>query len=123
MLVRGAGLGGLLIAIMMSAYTGIPKDQITHASISTRIFQTIGGAFKTAILTTVVQQQMIGQAATDLGALANAFDISFWWATAFAVIAVIPALLLVRQGKKEAKASKPESETPEEGLPENKTLS
>lgn len=125
LLVRGAGLGGLLISIMMSAYTGIPKEQVTHASISTRIFQTIGGAFGTAILTTVVQQQMIGHEATDLQALARAFDLSFWWATAFAVIAVIPALLLAGQGKRKTKEPKPErveSKAAGEQLTESKTL-
>lgn len=123
LLVRGAGLGGLLIAIMMSAYTGIPKEQITHASISTRIFQTIGGAFGSAILATVVQQQMMGSAATDPQALAGAFDVSFWWATAFAVIATIPALMLANQSKHETKRPKPEIGATGERLSGTKTLS
>lgn len=94
LLVRGAGLGGLLIAIMTSAYIGLPKDQIPHASIATRIFQTIGGAFGSAILSTVVQHQMAGKVNSDFKAVSSAFNVSFWWAIAFTVIAVIPTMFL-----------------------------
>ncbi|MCH3965404.1 MAG: multidrug efflux MFS transporter [Clostridium sp.] len=99
LLIRGAGLGGLLIAIMMSAYIGLPREQVPHASIATRIFQTIGGAFGSAILATVAQQQMVGQAASDLHALAHSFDVSFWWAIGFTVAAVIPTLFLTMYKK------------------------
>lgn len=104
LLIRGAGLGGLLIAIMVSAYIGLPKEQVPHASIATRIFQTIGGAFGSAILATAAEHQMAGHAVYDLHALAHSFDISFWWAIGFAVIAVIPTLFLAVRKK-----SKPEA--------------
>lgn len=99
LLVRGAGLGGLFIAIMMSSYIGLPKEQIPHASIATRIFQTIGGAFGSAILASVVQNQMAGHANTDLSATARAFNISFWWSIGFTVVAVIPTLFLIMRKK------------------------
>lgn len=104
LLVRGAGLGGLFIAIMMSAYIGLQKEQIPHASIATRIFQTIGGAFGSAILATVAQQQMAGHASSDLHALAHAYDVSFWWAIGVTVVAAIPTLFLAVHKK-----SKPET--------------
>ena len=53
LLIRGAGLGGLFIAIMASAYIGLRGEQVPHASTATRIIQTIGGAFGSAILATV----------------------------------------------------------------------
>ena len=99
LLIRGAGLGGLFIAIMMSAYIGLPKEQVPHASISTRIFQTIGGAFGSAILATVAQPQTTGRAGSDLQAVAGAFNVSFWWAIGFTVAAVIPALFLAMNQK------------------------
>ncbi|MEJ9164416.1 hypothetical protein P4I20_28355 [Paenibacillus graminis] len=60
LLVRGAALNGLLIPVMVSAYEGLSKDQVSHASISIRIFQTIGGAFGAAILATVIGHQLSG---------------------------------------------------------------
>lgn len=99
LLIRGAGLGGLFIAIMTSALNGLPKEQVPHASIATRIFNTIGGAFGTAILATVADHQLSGHAATDLNAVAHSFDVSFWWAIGFAVIAVIPTLFLTMRKK------------------------
>jgi EmrB/QacA subfamily drug resistance transporter len=94
LLVRGAGLGGLFIAIMISAYIGVPKDQVPHASIATRIFQTIGGAFGSAILATVAQWQMTDHTASDPHTIAHAYNVSFWWSVGFVVIAVIPTLFL-----------------------------
>ncbi|WP_446898210.1 MDR family MFS transporter [Clostridium sp. LBM24168] len=99
LLIRGSGLGGLFIAIMASALIGLQRDQIPHASIATRIFQTIGGAFGSAILATVAQQQMVGRAASDLHAFAHSFDVSFWWAIGFTVAAVIPTLFLTMYKK------------------------
>lgn len=99
LLIRGAGLGGLLIAIMTSAYIGLQREQVPHASTATRIFQTIGGAFGSAILATVTQQQLAGGAASDLHMVANAFNVSFWWAIGFTVIAALPALFLAMRKK------------------------
>lgn len=104
LLIRGAGLGGLFISIMMSSYIGLPKEQIPHASISTRIFQTIGGAFGSAILATVAQQQLTGHAQTDIHAISNSFNVSFRWAIGFTVIAVIPTLFLTMLKKSEPAA-------------------
>lgn len=95
LLIRGAGLGGLFIAIMMSAYIGLQNEQVTHASISTRIFQTIGGAFGSAILATVLQSHMAGHVGSDPGA----FNISFWWAIGLTVTAAIPTLFLTMRKK------------------------
>lgn len=99
LLIRGAGLGGLFIAIMASALVGLPREQVPDASISTRIFQTIGGAFGSAILATVAQHQMAGHAAADLQALAHAYDVSFWWAIGFTVVAAVPTLFLTMRKK------------------------
>ena len=99
LLIRGAGLGGLFIAIMASAYIGLPREQAPHASTATRIFNTIGGAFGAAILVTVFQRQTAGHAGSDLHAISNAFNVSFWWAIGITVAAAIPTLFLTMRKK------------------------
>ncbi len=66
MLLRGAGLGGLFIPIMASAYLGLSGDQVPDASITTRISQTIGGAFGPSILATILQYQLSSHGLSDI---------------------------------------------------------
>ncbi len=94
LLVRGAGLGGMLIPIMTSAYVGIEKRHVPDASTATRIWMTIGGAFGAAILATVLTGQLTLQAVSGAQALASAYDVTFWWSIGFTAICVIPALFL-----------------------------
>lgn len=94
MLVRGAGLGGLFIPIMASAYLGLSRDEVPDASIATRILQTIGGAFGSGILATIVQHQLSSHALNDIQAVAGAYNVAFWWSIGFTMIAIIPAILL-----------------------------
>jgi EmrB/QacA subfamily drug resistance transporter len=94
MLIRGVGLGGLLIPIMASTYIGLNRDQIPHASIATRILQTIGGAFGSAILATIVEQQLSYSLVSGITTVTNAYNVAFWWLVCFTIIAIVPALLL-----------------------------
>jgi MFS family permease len=109
LLIRGAGLGGLLTAILTSAYVGLPREQVPHASTATRIFQTIGGAFGSAILATVLQRQMTGRAGSNLHAIAHSFNVSFWWAIGFTVAAAIPTLFLTMRNKSGPEAAPQET--------------
>lgn len=104
LLLRGAGLGGLFISIMTSALNGLSREQAPHASTATRILNTIGGAFGSAILASVLQNQIAGSQKPDLNVISGAFNTAFWWSIAFTAIAVIPTLFL-RMRKKD----KPES--------------
>lgn len=115
LLIRGAGLGGLLIAIMTSAYIGLEREQVPHASTATRIFQTIGGAFGSAILATVAQQQMAGRSASDLQAAAHSFNVSFVWAIGFTVAAAIPTLFLAVNKKSKPETAQQESDLQADG--------
>ena len=96
-IIRGAGLSGLLIPIMASAYVGLSRDQIPDASIATRIFQTIGGAFGSAILATILANQLLIRNVSSAVTLSNAYNVAFWWSIAFTVVAIIPALLLPKR--------------------------
>lgn len=89
LLVRGAGLGGLLIAIMASAYSGLDKEDIPYASTTTRILQTIGGAFGSAILSAVIQSQSTGYE--------KSFQLAFFWVTIFTLAATILSLFLPKR--------------------------
>lgn len=97
LVVRGAGLGVVLIPVMATAYLGLRPDQIPHASSVTRIAQQVGGAFGTAILAMILSTQFKAHQAVGLPGQASAFGTAFWWALGFTVIAVIPALLLPQQ--------------------------
>ncbi|MDR6552389.1 MDR family MFS transporter [Paenibacillus qinlingensis] len=99
-LVRGAALNGILIPIMVSAYEGLQKEQIPHASISTRIFQTIGGAFGAAILATVISQQATNVTGSSLTSLAHAYQVAFWWSAGFAAVSFIPAMFMSNRKNK-----------------------
>lgn len=103
-LVRGAALNGLLIPIMVTAYLGLRPEQVPHASVSTRIFQTIGGAFGSAVLAAVIDHQLSGRASAGIGALADAYQAAFWWAIGFSAATLIPALLLSARKKDTAAA-------------------
>lgn len=95
LLIRGAGLGGLYIPIMASAYIGIEENHVPDASTVTRILQTIGGAFGPAILATVIQTQLtVHQTMKAAQAEVGAYNAAFWWSIAFAAAAVIPTFFL-----------------------------
>jgi len=82
LLVRGFGMGAVMIPVMSVAYLGLSRDLVPHASIVTRLASQIGGAFGTAILAVILE----GAAAGGLGA--HAFHVAFWWAVGFTVVAV-----------------------------------
>lgn len=94
LLIEGMAANGLSIPLTVSMYVGLSREQVPYASITWRIFQTIGGAFGAAILITVVQNRISSLIALNIHALAPAYDTVFWWAIGFAFIAFIPSLML-----------------------------
>ena len=92
LLVRGLGLGAVLIPLMTGAFVGLEHDEMPHASILTRVAQQVGGSFGTAVLAVVLVTAAAG--ATSLPALAGAFDVAFWWATGFTAAAAVLSLLI-----------------------------
>ena len=86
---RGCGLGTVFIPIMAAAYTGLPGGDVADASIITRIAQQLGGALGTALLAVLLQASLNGG-----GTAVEAFHVAFWWATGFAAVSMLVALLL-----------------------------
>jgi EmrB/QacA subfamily drug resistance transporter len=87
LLIRGFGIGAVLVPPMSVAYQDIPPAGIPHATMNTRIAQQVGTSFGIAIVA-VVLQSLLGRSA------ASAFHGAFWWATGITVAALIPALAL-----------------------------
>src|SRR3984957_17313018 len=87
LLVRGFGIGAVLIPPMSVAYYDIGPADIPHATMNTRIAQQVGASFGVAIVA-VVLQSLLAHGAV------SAFHTAFWWAVGITVIAFVPALAL-----------------------------
>ena len=87
LLVRGFGIGAVLIPPMSVAYNDIGRSDIPHATMNTRIAQQVGASFGIAIVA-VVLQSLLAHGAV------NAFHTAFWWAFGITVVAIAAALAL-----------------------------
>ncbi len=87
LVIRGFGIGAVLIPPMSVAYRDVPAAGIPHATMNTRISQQVGASFGIAAVAVVLQSLL------SHGAV-GAFQGSFWWATGITVAALIPALVL-----------------------------
>jgi len=90
LVVRGTGLGTVMMAVLFGAYEGLTKPQIPHASTTTRIMQQLGGSFGTAILAVLLQRGLAAHAADP----AIAFDHAFAWSIALSLPALIAAFFV-----------------------------
>jgi MFS family permease len=93
LVVLGFGISSTNMAVMVGAYRDLNAQEIPHASSATRVVQQLGGAFGAAVTAVVLQHQLATHPAAQQ---AHAFSHTFWWIAAFAVVAIIPALLLPR---------------------------
>ena len=89
LLVRGLGLGAVIIPLMTGAYVGLERHEMPDASIITRIAQQVGGSFGTAVLAVILTS-----AAANSTSLVDAYGAAFWWATGFTAVAALLSLLL-----------------------------
>lgn len=87
LLVRGLGIGTVLIPPMSVAYQDVPPTGIAHATMNTRISQQVGASFGIAIVAVALQSLLVHGAV-------GAFQGAFWWSIGITVAAVIPALAL-----------------------------
>ncbi|WP_029144236.1 MDR family MFS transporter [Microbacterium luticocti] len=92
LVVRGFGMGAVMIPVMSVAYLGLEREQVPHASIVTRLAQQIGGAFGTAVLAVILDASTRG--AHGIADVASGFDTAFWWAVGFTVVAIGVCLTL-----------------------------
>jgi EmrB/QacA subfamily drug resistance transporter len=88
LLVRGIGLGAVMIPIMAVGFVGLERSEMPHASTITRLTQQLGGAFGTAVLAVVLA------GAVASGDPVRAFQEAFWWAIGITAFATALSVLL-----------------------------
>jgi len=87
LLIRGFGIGMVLVPPISVAYQDVPPAGISDATMNTRIAQQVGTSFGIAMVA-VALQTLLAHGAT------SAFQGAFWWATGISVAALLPALAL-----------------------------
>ncbi|MCX4091821.1 MDR family MFS transporter [Nocardia sp. alder85J] len=100
LVIRGMGLGAITMPVMTASYVGLNRGQIAHSSVLTRTTQQVGGSFGTAVLAVVLEAALASRSA---GHAAGAFHVAFWWATGFALLAIVPCAWL--PGRKQVRAA------------------
>jgi len=88
LIVRGAALSAVNIAITTGAFTGLTRAQVPAGSAIVRLLQQLGGSTGTALLATVVA------AATTSADSLTGFHTAFAWSIGLTLLALIPCLLI-----------------------------
>ena len=99
LIIRGGGLGGLMLPIMATAYEGLSKELVPHASSATRILQQIGGAFGASVFAVILQNQINSQPVHDVSALNTAFNHTFMWSVVFTIVSLVFIIFLPHKKK------------------------
>ena len=89
LLVRGLGLGAVLIPVMTAAFVDLDPADIPHASMLTRISQQVGGSFGVAIGAVV-----LASAGGSGHTLTHGFGQAFWWTAGFTAAAALTSFAL-----------------------------
>lgn len=87
LLIRGLGIGTVLVPPLSVAYRDVPPAGIPHATMNTRIAQQVGASFGTAVVAVALQSLLAHGAA-------GAFQGAFWWGIGITIAALVPALAL-----------------------------
>ncbi len=98
---RGMGIGGVTIPVMSDSFIGLQKSQVQQASVATRTIQNIGAAFGSAILATVVNNNLSGKEVTSAN-IAGAYHAGFIASLLFMVISILPAFFLTNKLRKKS---------------------
>jgi EmrB/QacA subfamily drug resistance transporter len=115
---RGLGLGSTMMPTMAAAYAQLSRAAVPRATSAINVVRQIGGSLGTALLAVILQAQirdaLPGGAAGGgtvqqlpesvrervADPLATAFANTFWYAVAMSLIALIPAVILMRATRK-----------------------
>jgi EmrB/QacA subfamily drug resistance transporter len=87
LLIRGAGLAPVTIAVGAGTYQEVPLASVPDASMTARIIQQLGGSLGSAVLAVILASALARHHAAPV----LAFDVAFRWAIVFTVAALIPA--------------------------------
>jgi MFS family permease len=112
LLVRGAGLAGVTIAVTAGAFQQVPKAEVPDGSSLIRVVLQVGGSFGAAVLAVILAIQ-IGHGPATAAVHAAAYNTAFWWSIGFCLVALLPALVLPsKRLRKAAPARAPEPARP-----------
>lgn len=81
-------MSAINLSVMVGTFRELEPTQIPHASSTTRIMQQLGGSFGAAVLAVILERQLTGHP------VATAYAHTFWWAIAFTLPSILPALAL-----------------------------
>ncbi|HEY4400301.1 MAG TPA: MDR family MFS transporter [Lactobacillaceae bacterium] len=109
--ISGVGMNTVFMPLMTDAFTGMPKYDVPEATIGTRIFQNVGGAYGTSLVSILVANQLttlLTQHQVQLATKPNlahhlyalALQHGFTWLAWIALAIMLPGLLL--SGKNQA---------------------
>jgi EmrB/QacA subfamily drug resistance transporter len=114
---RGFGLGGSMMPAMAAAYAMLERSQVPRATPMLNVLQRVGGSLGVAVFTVILENAIRDFAGARGGrtALADAFGHTFRWVVVASLLALIPALVLLREETRarragaadEARASEP----------------
>jgi EmrB/QacA subfamily drug resistance transporter len=126
--VRGMGLGASMQPTIAAAYQLLESAQVPRATAALNTLRQLGGSIGTALLAVVLQHESAaampsasgsagallgplpaGERAQISGPLASAFGHTFIWAFAMALLAIVPAVALVRAERASRRDSAAES--------------
>jgi EmrB/QacA subfamily drug resistance transporter len=94
MVVRGFGTAFAIMPAMTAAFRALKHDQITDASPQLNVLMRVGGSVGVALLTVVLQRQLV-LAGSHVAAQAAAFGTTFWWVFALMAVTIVPTVMLV----------------------------
>ena len=95
LLLRGFGMGAVMIPVMSVGFVGLERAEVAHASIITRLAQQVGGAFGTAVLAVILESAT--STGTGPSGLTHGFHAAFWWAVGFTLLAVVVCFALPKR--------------------------
>lgn len=94
LILRGAGLSTMVIAVSVGVYRDVPANAVSSASSMSEILQQLGGAFGAEMLALILTHSLRGVPVSDA---VQAYGQTLWWSIGFLMIILIPALWLPRQ--------------------------
>ncbi|MCL2156542.1 MAG: multidrug efflux MFS transporter [Methanobrevibacter sp.] len=94
--IRGLGIGGITMPLMVDAYLGIHSNEIPQASVGSRMIQNIGSSFGSAVVSAVVSAVIASQVITK-NLLLQGYQTGFLVSCIVIVVISVPSLFLTNK--------------------------
>lgn len=94
--IRGTSVGGIMLALMSDAYTGIEDKHLPQAGVGINIIENLGSSFGTAVIATVVAT-VTGSIQPSFVSDLKGFHAGFLVSVIVLILVFIPSLFLTRK--------------------------